>query len=298
MVCRTNLQIRIERNDASRQPCENDFEIRPFGFYQCLVQTRLTPRRRQPLRHVIKRIDQEPDFVSRRRRQACVKIALRDRTSARHQVLDRRDQSARQNKRGVDCRKQAEHQYDRERQSKRALERLAQENHLLVSAQGILNAGRHAAKTFGHREIRLHHAGRFGAAARREYHSRTDFITVVLKWIEADKRTFLLHLQHYFFLERPGKAGRYAIGTCCNDVCVLAEQRDLAGTGFTPEHAEFENELAIADDSNPSRNLLGRKQVLALLNFEHGPTELEGAIEPFFDFNVKPRVNSLVNKLQ
>ncbi len=201
-----NGQVGLERQHACREARQDDFEVGAFRLHERLAQGRLAARRRKSLRHVVERADQEPDFVTRRRRQARVEVAHGDGARAGDEVLDRRDEAPRQHERAIDGGEQAQQQHEGQRQRQQVLEVFAEEDQLLVLLVRALDALDHLGESIGDREIRLHRA-RFldRAGPVHEGYGRTHLDIAVGQRLEADERAALLHLEHDFLGHRFGQ---------------------------------------------------------------------------------------------
>ena len=116
-------QIRLQRDDAGRQPRQDHGQSRPFRLDGLLAAPRLLARPREALGHVVEGGHQETELIARRQRQLGVVVALRHRAGAGDEVLHRLDQPLRGEERAVHRRDQRHQHDERQDQHEGGLER-------------------------------------------------------------------------------------------------------------------------------------------------------------------------------
>ncbi len=122
LVRRADPHVGLERDDAGRQAREDHLELAPLALDLLLARARFLARLREPLSHVVERVDEEADLVAGRRRHSRREVAARDGARALHQQLNRHDEPAREVERAVDGREQRDQEHEAQRQRKRGFQ--------------------------------------------------------------------------------------------------------------------------------------------------------------------------------
>ena len=92
LVCDADAQVRLERDDAAREPGEDHRERRALGLDRGAASLGFLARARKLLRHVVEGRDEVADLVVRRALDARIEVTLGDCARAGDQVLDRAHQ--------------------------------------------------------------------------------------------------------------------------------------------------------------------------------------------------------------
>ena len=113
-------------------------------------------------RHRIERAQQEAKLVVTRQGQLPFIVSRGHRLGALDQVVDRRHQLARGDKRQPDRRQHAQQPDDRQRHGKTGFQRIAQHRQFLVAVVGFLHADGQLVDPVGERELGLQRSCRLG----------------------------------------------------------------------------------------------------------------------------------------